>query len=151
MHQGQGAVKLTNIKVTEWDGTFEDPAMVTPNKTQDMARLKNGDRLIGSVKSIRDGKLSIEGAGTVLDVPVTRVKQVELASAQPSGAKSNEQTVRAYFTSGAGSLRFNLVKWTIVELSATSENFGTASFKPAAFSRIVFDLKGDRNTREDAR
>jgi hypothetical protein len=146
VHQGQGAVKLTNIKVTEWDGTFEEPAMVTPNKTQDLARLKNGDRVIGNVKGIRDGKLRIEAAGTVLDVPVTRVKQVELASAPPA-SKTDEQTVRAYFTSGAGSLTFNLEKWTGDELSATSENFGTARFKPEAFSRIVFDLKGDPSAR----
>src|SRR5687767_6285436 len=98
VHQGQGAVKLTNIRVTEWDGTFEEPVMLTPNKTQDMARLKNGDRVIGNVKAIRDGKLSIEGAGTLLDVPITRVKQVELASANPP-AKADGQTVRAYFTS----------------------------------------------------
>jgi hypothetical protein len=150
VHQGQGAVKLTNIRVSEWDGSFEEPAIVTPNKTQDMARLKNGDRVIGNVKALRDGKLSIEAAGTILDVPVTRVKQVELASAQPSGTKAGEQAVRAYFTSGNGSLTFSLEKWTDAEMSATSENFGSAKFKPEAFSRIVFDVKGDEAARVNA-
>jgi hypothetical protein len=143
VHQGQGAVKLTNLKVTEWDGLFDEPNVVTPNKTQDLARLKNGDRVIGNVKAISDGKLSIEGAGTVLDVPVTRVKQVELASA-PLELKPNAQTVRAYFSSGNGSLTFALEKWTREELIVSSENFGAAKFKPEAFSRIVFDLNSER-------
>ncbi|MGZ8901115.1 MAG: hypothetical protein ACXW3Z_13560 [Limisphaerales bacterium] len=145
VHQGQGAVKLKNLKVTEWDGLFDEPNLVTPNKTQDMARLKNGDRVIGNVKAIREGKMSIEGAGTVLDVPVTRVKQVELASA-PLESEPTPQTVRAYFHSGQESLTFDLEKWTTDELTVSSKNFGSAIFKPHAFSRIVFDLNSDRAT-----
>jgi hypothetical protein len=142
VHQGQGAVKLSNIRVTEWDGVFEEPVAITPNKAQDIARLKNGDRVIGDVKAIRDGKLSIEGAGTVLEVPVARVKQVELAS-PVSNAKVKPQTVRGYFSTGPGSLTFNLDRWTPEEISASSENFGAAAIKPEAFSRIVFDVSSD--------
>jgi hypothetical protein len=83
----------------------------------------------------------------LLDVPIARVKQVELASAQPATAKGDDQTVRAYFASGSGSLTFSLEKWSNKELSATSENFGAARFKPEAFSRIVFDLKSDPTAR----
>jgi hypothetical protein len=138
VHQGQGAVKLSNIRVTEWDGVFEEPVAVTPNKAQDTARLKNGDRVIGSVKGIRDGKLSIEGAGTVLDVPLTRVKQVELMSPIVP-VKPRAEGVRAFFASGLGSLTFSLERWTPEEISASSENFGQAKIKPNAFSRIVFE------------
>jgi hypothetical protein len=143
VHQGQGAVKLSNLKLTEWDGTFDEPATVTPNKTQDLARLKNGDRVIGNVKSIRDGKLNIEANGTPLDVPLTRVKQVELTAPRSTEPKPTPATVRAYFASGAGSLTFNLEKWTAEELTVTSENFGSAKLKPEAFSRILFDLSED--------
>lgn len=142
VHQGQGAVKLTNIRVTEWDGVFEEPVAVTPNKAQDIARLKNGDRVIGSVKAIREGKLSIEGAGTVLDVPVTRVKQVELAT-PVQRPKPEARTVRAYFSSGVGSLTFNLDQWTPEEITASSDSFGAVKIKPAAFSRILFDVNSE--------
>ncbi|HEV8543023.1 MAG TPA: hypothetical protein VGR78_11575 [Verrucomicrobiae bacterium] len=140
VHQGQGAVKLTNLKVTEWDGTFEEPITITPNKTQDLARLKNGDRVIGNIKSMRDGKMSIEAAGTTLEVPVSRVKQVELASPPAKVGALKPNTVRAYFASGNGSVTFDLRKWTTDEVAASSENFGSATFKPNAFSRILFDL-----------
>lgn len=139
VHQGQGAVKLSNIKVTEWDGQFEEPVTLTPNKTQDLVRLKNGDRVPGAVKGIGEGKLKIEAPGTNLDIPINRVKQVELAStavSQPPGARF----VRAYFASGLGSLTFKLEKWTPEELVASSENFGSAKFSSSAFSRLLFDL-----------
>jgi hypothetical protein len=148
VHQGQGAVKLTNIRLTEWDGVFDEPIAITPNKTQDLTRLKNGDRVIGSVKAIRDGKLSIEAAGTVLDVPVTRVKQVELSSAPPALAtKAKPFTVRAFFATGMGSLTFDLEKWTTEEIAVSSESFGTAKLKPQAFSRVVFDLKDEAESK----
>jgi hypothetical protein len=98
--------------------------------------------VIGDVKAIRDGTLSIEGAGTVLEVPVARVKQVELASLA-SNVKVKPQTVRGYFSTGPGSLTFNLDRWTPEEISASSENFGAAAIKPEAFSRIVFDVSSD--------
>lgn len=140
VHQGQGAVKMTNLKLTEWDGTFEEPISITPNKTQDLARLKNGDRVIGNVKSIQDGKMSVEAAGTTLEVPMGRVKQVELAGGAGPSIALKPTTVRAYFASGVGSLTFDLQKWTAEELAVSSDNFGQATFKPNAFSRILFDL-----------
>jgi len=141
VHQGQGAVKLTNIKVTEWDGQFEEPPSLTPNKTHDIARLKNGDRVPGSVKSIQGGKLKVEGGGTLLDIPMTRVKQIEFAGKSQSTAAS-PNVVRAFLASG-GSITFELEKWTADGLIATSDNFGTVTFKPGAFSRILFDLNKD--------
>lgn len=140
VHQGQGAVKLTNLKITEWDGQFEEPVSLTPNKSQDLARLKNGDRVFGNVKGIRDGKLSIEAAGTVLDVPITRVKQVEIANAQAPPPAIRTNTVRGFFGSGSGSMTFDLQQWSAEGLKAESANFGKANFKANAFARLLFDL-----------
>ena len=159
VHQGQGAVKLSNLKITEWDGNFEEPVTLTPNKTADLARLRNGDRVPGTVKTIRDGKLAIEAAtstaGTTLDIPIQRVKQIELTSEK---APANTSTlnpsafpnVRAYFASGLGSLTFNLEKWTPDEISASAPTFGSAKFKPDAFSRILFDLNSGSASQSNA-
>jgi len=145
VHQGQGAVKISNIKVAEWDGQFEDPVSITPNKTQDIARLKNGDRVPGAVKYIRDGKMKVEGPGASLDIPMTRVKQIEFAGkSAPNPAATN--LVRAFLTSG-GSLTFSLEKWTPDGLLAKSDNFGQVTFKPNAFSRLLFDLEAEADTR----
>jgi len=140
VHQGQGAVKMSNLRITEWDGQFEEPVSITPGKTMDLARLKNGDRMFGAVKSFKDGKLVMEAAGTTLDVPAVRVKQIELASAKPVVTSAGTNTVRAYFSSGSGSLTFHLQKWSADSLDAASETFGAAAFKSTSFSRLVFDL-----------
>jgi hypothetical protein len=144
VHQGNGAVKLANLKITDWDGQFEEPITLTPNKTADLARLKNGDRVPGNVKTIRDGKLAIEaatsGQGTTLDIPISRVKQIELSSPPGAIPQVTPQTVRAFFASGLGSLTFNLEKWTTDELTASAPSFGSVKFKPNAFSRILFDF-----------
>lgn len=143
VHQGQGAVKLSNIKVTEWDGQFDDPISITPNKTQDIARLRNGDRVPGAVKSIHNGKMKVEAPGNTLDIPMSRVKQIEFAGNNPP-KKNSTNLVRAFFTNG-GSLTFELQKWTPDALLVKSENFGTVTFKPNAFSRILFDLDADQS------
>jgi hypothetical protein len=134
-------VKLSNIKVSEWDGQFEEPITLTPNKTQDLARLKNADRVSGNVKSIAEGKLAIEATNTSLDIPISRVKQIELSSPAAKRDEVTPKTVRAYFAGGLGTLTFNLEKWTPDELVASSPSFGSAKFKPNAFSKILFDLE----------
>jgi hypothetical protein len=140
VHQGQGAVKLTNLKLTEWDGQFEETITVTPNKSQDLARLKNGDRILGNIKSIKDGMLAIEAASTILDVPLSRVKQIELAAAKAEPINAGPGTVRAHFASGTGSLTFELDEWSSERLTGTNSHLGALKLDPNAFSRLVFDL-----------
>jgi hypothetical protein len=142
VHQGQGAVKLSDLKISEWDGHFEEAVSITPDKSQDLARLKNNDRVIGMVKAIRDGRLSIEVAGRTepLEVPVARVKQVEFAAAKTIPLVVKPSTIRAFFASGLGRLTFDLERWTDQELAVSSDTFGSVKLNPTAFSRLVFDV-----------
>ena len=142
VHQGQGIVKLSNIKVSEWDGQFEEPPSLTANKSVDLARLRNGDRIAGPVRQIVDERMQIEAAGTTLNIPISRVTQVELAAATPKPLVPTPATVRAHFAS-SGTLTFELKEWTSQGLVAESDNFGTVTFRPGAFNRIVFDLLAD--------
>jgi hypothetical protein len=138
VHQGQGAVKLTNIRVYEWDGTFDETATVSTNKTQDLARLRNGDRVMGDVKSITEGKMTVQSTGTSLSIPLTRVKQIEFVAAKPRASHFKPTTVRAYFAQG-GRLTLDLESLQNGEIHGTSPSFGPGKFKLAAFNRLVFD------------
>lgn len=138
VHQGQGAVKLSNIRVYEWDGTFDEAPALTANKTQDLARLRNGDRVFGDVKSISDGKMNVQSTGTELNIPLTRVKQVEFVAAKQRPAHYTPATVRAYFGQG-GRLTLELESLVNGEVTASSASLGQAKFKLSAFSRLVFD------------
>ncbi len=138
VHQGQGAVKLSNVRISEWDGQFEDVPTLTPNKTQDISKLRNGDRIVGAVKSIEEGKLNVNAAGTNLQIPLTRVKQIEIAG-EKSKPTTQPKVIRAYFARG-GSITFTIDKMDRENITATSPAFGAAKFNTAAFERLLFDL-----------
>jgi hypothetical protein len=141
VHQGQGSVKISNIKVAEWDGQFEEPAAVTVGNKQDLAKLRNGDKVSGKVQGINQGKMSIQAGANRLDIPIERVKQIELA-----GPKANlrpvPRTIRAFFGREGGSVSLQLERWDPAATVAFSPVFGKATFKSEAFQRFLFDLNG---------
>lgn len=138
VHQGQGAVKLANLRIFEWDGTFEENPVLTPNKTQDIARLRNGDRVLGDIKFVAEGKMQMASAGTPLTIPITRVKQLEFAAGKVRTNEYSRATLRAYFPQG-GRLTLELAALEQGELQARHFGFGEAKLKLSAFNRLVFD------------
>lgn len=149
VHQGQGSIKLANLRISEWDGQFEEKPTNPPDSKQDLVKLRNGDKLAGDVEDVRDGRLTMQVAGAKMTVPLDRVKQVELAGKKAERAPENATDVRAYFRRG-GSVTFQLERWTPQGVTATSPNFGRVVFNPAAFEWIQFtDL--NRNTGASGR
>lgn len=138
VHQGQGAIKLNNLRISEWDGQFEERPSNPPDSKFDLAKLQNGDRVIGVVQSIRDSKMVFTPTeGPALDVPINRVKLVELAGMRSEFPRNDQSNVRASFR-GGGSVTFQLEKWDDQQVIGNSPNFGKAVFNPAAFERIQF-------------
>jgi hypothetical protein len=138
VHQGQGSVKLSNLRVYEWDGQFEDlPAMASDTR-QDLARLRNGDRAVGDLQTIRNGLVTLLAAGNTIDIPLGRIKQIELAGQKSERAPDNPSQVRAYWENG-GSLTFLLEEWDKQHVIANSPNFGRMTFHPSAFARVRFN------------
>jgi hypothetical protein len=138
VHQGLGVLKLNQLKVTEWDGQFEEPPDNDQNNPQDLARLRNGDRLVGNVESIRDDKLVIttlpRNSSTI---SLERVKQIEFAGQKAVRPEHAPSDVLAFFNHG-GRVQFRLEKWGEQGVEASSPTFGKVRFNPAAFSRIEF-------------
>ncbi|MBI2926952.1 MAG: hypothetical protein HYY24_14755 [Verrucomicrobia bacterium] len=139
VHQGQGALKLSNLRVSEWDGQFEERPTNTPDSKHDLAKLRNGDRVAGDVQTIRDGKLAFATTGSTLAVPLSRVKQIELAGVKSTRPKAGPGDVRAFFPSGA-SVTFRLEKWDGQTVSGTSPSLGRVSFQTSAFARLQFNV-----------
>ena len=138
VHQGMGALKLNQLKVTEWDGQFEEPPDNEQNNPQDLARLRNGERLVGNIESIRDDKLVVttlpKNSSTI---PLERVKQIEFAGQKAVRPEKVAGDVLAFFNHG-GSVKFHLEKWSEQGVEASSPTFGKVRFNPAAFNRIEF-------------
>jgi hypothetical protein len=137
VHQGQGAVKIENIKVTEWDGLFEDKEAPPPPAKQDLAKLRNGDRASGSVEAIHDGVVVMSVLDRKLEIPFTRAKEIAFAREHSTRPNALPVDVHAYFTRG-GSLSLQLEKWDNDFLVAVSPVFGKTTFHPRTFTRLEF-------------
>jgi hypothetical protein len=137
VHQGQGSIRLSNIRVTEWDGQFEEKASATPDSPHDLAKLKNGDTVMGNLDSIEDGKLLFSLTDRKLEIPIQRAKQIEFAGTRAERLPRDQKSVKAFFYDG-GSMTLKLESWTEQKVIAHSPALGRLAFDPLAFSRIQF-------------
>ena len=126
--------------MTEWDGQFEEARTHPTDSKEDLAKLRNGDRVVGRIDRIQDGQMLVSTGKSRLTVPLNRVKQIELAGAPSETNPSTQTDTRAWFRRG-GSLTFQLERWTANGVEITSPNFGKATCSPAIFERIVFGPK----------
>ena len=145
VHQGgQGAVKVSHLRITEWNGKMEDKSTNAPVK-EDLAKLLNGDAVSGTLETYHDGKLTFAIGKTKLDIPFARINKVLLVDGQGEGMTENTSTVRAFFN-GAGSVTFRLESWNAQGVIGTSPNFGRATFAPAAFERVQLNPSFGKNS-----
>ena len=136
VHQGMGAIRVGNIRVTPWDGRLEERA-AAPSPREDVALLLNRDRVGGVLQTIREGKATFAIGATPLEVPLARVALIEMASekVQPTPARPGDVRVSL---NPRGSLTFALESWDEQHVVARSPNFGTVNFNPQAFTRLQF-------------
>jgi hypothetical protein len=135
VHQGQGKVKLSNLRIAAWDGQMDEKPTVSPEANQDVVRLRNGDKASGQVESILDGKVAVATGATTLLIPLNRVKHVEFAAGRVERPDEPKGSVRAVFNRG-GTVTFLLEKWEAGKVLGVSPNFGRLAFDAAAFSRL---------------
>jgi hypothetical protein len=146
-------LRISDIGVAAWDGMLEQ----TPDPQPGMARqviphpqqaakpaegrmeLANGDTLPGEVISIQDGLIALKTPLGEFRLPVSRLRNVALKPAEAERCKRRNGDVRAWFPDGS-SLVFRLDGCGNGTMTGSSQNFGSATFKLAAFSRIEFNI-----------
>ncbi len=147
--QGQGAVKINGIRVTEWDGKIPANLPAASGKlSEDLARLVNNDSVSGALKGIKDGKIAFTTSFANLDIPLERVGQIELAQAKIEKPALVPGEVRATFA-GRGSVTFTLENWDANQVTGYSPNLGRVKFSPAAFSQVEFNLDKQKAATDD--
>ena len=137
-NQGMYA-KVSNIKVTAWDGKPEEPASAAGKSKEDSIKMANSDRVSGKLKSIADGKAIFASSYADLTIPLDRIEQIDLSGEGADQPKKNANDIRAYFAD-RGSITMELQSWDDKQVTASSPNFGTATFSPDAFQRLQFNL-----------
>ncbi len=161
-------LRIGRIDVAHWDGVVEDIPDPTPphigrmrmmggrllqgmpeepadddegENAEGRMTLRNGDKLTGVVKSIEDGKITIETPFREVSLPVERLRTITLKPVDLEEPKREEGDVRAWFTDG-GSIVFRLEGLDVESgrIQGTSQTFGSAMFDMVAFNRIEFNI-----------
>ncbi|HZM05651.1 MAG TPA: hypothetical protein VFC44_21835 [Candidatus Saccharimonadales bacterium] len=139
---GGTGVKVSNIRVSQWTGRTEpETAAVVTNV--DAIRLVNHDQADGKIMNIKDNQVSLALGGTVLQVPLQRVTQINFATPATTTPANDPWNVRALFP-GGGSLSFQLEKWNGQEVAGRSAIFGRLAFQPSAIRELEFNLDRPR-------
>ena len=139
VHQGRGSLRLSNIRVTEWNGLFEDKTPLRQSSSDDLAVLRNGDKVGGLLKDARDGKFTFSASGSELVIPHNRIKQIEFATDKLSrAAKPATNGVRGFLNRNSW-MTFQLNSFDSAGFNGVSENFGQLRFKPESFERVQFN------------
>ncbi len=137
--QGQGLMKVSNIRITPWDGKFEDKNATGEKSKEDMVRLENNDKVSGRLETIKDGNMQFSSSFAKLEIPLKRIEQIEFSTAGAESPKRAPTDVRAFFL-GRGQVTFALEKWDDKGVSVKSATFGAATFAPQAFDKVLFNL-----------
>lgn len=142
-------LKLSNIKVSEWDGRFEPDTSTNEPPKEDLVYLANKDKVTGKVEGLMDGKLKMETHSTVLQIPLNRVTEIYFAKADDVEEKPSPWAVRASFPGGEG-VAFQLERWNSTEVIGRSANFGPVAFSPKAIRFLQFNLERSNPQALDA-
>jgi hypothetical protein len=137
VHQGQGSVKLSNIRVRPWDGQLEQPSPTLANRVTDSVRLADGTRLTGTVQNIANDKLAIATGTSTIQVALPQLRQIDFATQNAAAAQTNSPPVKVLLTSGS-IISGQLENWTAEAMTLKSPAFGVAKFNTKAVSRLQF-------------
>lgn len=154
-------LKISGIGIASWDGVIEqvpdarvgmmrqfglrglqgDEPKPAPKEKPKEGRMElaNGDSLEGEVTAIQDGAITLKTPLGEVKLPVDRLRTVALKKVDLESAIRRNGDVRAWFPDGA-SLVVRLDGMGDGTLTGSSQNFGTATFKLAAFNRIEFNI-----------
>jgi hypothetical protein len=141
-------VRISAIKVSSWNGKFDESASPTGKTGSDSVQLANDDKVTGHLESIQDGKAKFSSDYAELTIPLERIEYLDLANTGSGQAKSASTNVKAWLPDG-GNITMQLTQWAAKTCTGSSPNFGTATFSPDAFTRIEFNLQAPERNAAD--
>ena len=139
INQSNNAVNIKNIVVSQWNGKVPGQQSGSSDGDTDSIAFLNDDVVSGHLKSITDGNVVFKTEYADMNIPLERVKEILTAVDSQHRARRRAEDIRCYFQNGnAVTLELQTIKSGVIE--GKSENFGVASMKLNAFSRLQFNL-----------
>jgi len=141
----QGDLKISNIKIAQWDGKLPEVGGVSSDKgaKEDLVRFVNNDKVSGQLKAIAAGNVKFETSYATLDIPLARVAEIVMASEKSERARRNKDDVRAYFAD-RGLVTIQLARIEKDEVKGKSENFGDISLPLGSLRLLEFSIYQER-------
>ncbi len=149
VHQGQGGVRLSQLKISEWDGRYEDRVSSnTVPTTGDVVVMLDGERLTGQIRGLEAGNIVLAVESGEVRKEVKQVRSIELRSlpasatpkVQPDGAPKTRGDAQVYFQRhGRLTLKLNQIQGQ--KMIGTSPVAGAVEIDISAVSRLVFPPK----------
>jgi hypothetical protein len=136
-------VKLSHIRVSKWSGKYEPDLAPASATNSDTALFVNRDQAGGKVQAIADGRLDMALNGSVLHIPLERLRQIDFAKSDAVPEPRGPWEVRARFL-GGGNVSFQLEKWDAKSVAGHSALFGPVAFQPGSIYEMQFSLDSPR-------
>jgi hypothetical protein len=142
--QNTSPIKFSGISVAQWDGILpakpeEEEEVDTEDQLEGQEiRLANGDVVIGTVKSIDEGQVSLSTSFGDVGVPIKLMRSVALSN-KIDEVRMETNDVRCWFHEG-GYITVKLKSLDEKTLKGYSQVWGDAEFDINAFSRIEFNI-----------
>jgi hypothetical protein len=132
-----GAIKVSNFRVSKWNGVLDDASAEVPDPSHDVVLLESGSKVSGAVVSATDGKIALLTISGTTSIPLAGVSAIEFARFRGQPPSASAVNTHATFVQGGG-VTFELLAWRPKGVEVASPDFGKATFDPAAFGRLQF-------------
>lgn len=147
--QTQNSTKLSNIKVSEWDGQIPQAGVETKEKSsEDLIRLGNGDKVSGQIQSIAGDTLKFKASYAEMEIPLSRIVEIVCAEEKLEKARRNACDVRFTLANG-GTMTFDLKGLQADEASGETENLGSVKLPLNAVKQIEYNLYTEKPAESD--
>jgi hypothetical protein len=140
--ENSGAIKLSNLRVTRWDGILEEKPDVGASGTEDVVWLQNGQSISGVISSLNEQTVNLRAQGANQAIPFSTVRDINFM-APPTRLAADPPGVRAMFAEGGG-IHAQLESWSPDGVVLRSPDFGRAKFNPSMFASLQF-LRAEGN------
>jgi hypothetical protein len=147
--QTQGGLKISEIRVSEWDGKIPQAIGDGGKQTDDLIRFANNDKVSGTLGSIKNGVAKFKTAYATLDIPIERIGEIEMSSTNAERARRNKADVRARFSGTGGLITLRLTGLDDGMIQGVSENCGSVQVPVAAFDSIEFNIYKEKSSDQD--
>lgn len=138
VHQGQGSIRMSNLRVREWDGRLDEINVKPYPGPDDSVITIGGEKLTGKLASYQADHLEMLTGNTPFKIAMDRVQRIDFG---PTGEASTvplpNRLARARLANG-GTLTFVLRSWKDGLAQVTLPGIGDASIRTDTVQQLDF-------------